>query len=102
MSKVKMTAGDTLHSSKYGRMEAGQTYEIDESDADAFAARGYLTRSAGAPLNKAESAPENKAETAPAKRKRAAPADEAGVSITDVTRSPGEPSSAETTPDKGA
>lgn len=86
-----MTAADTLHSSKYGRMEAGSTYEIDESDADAFQKRGYLTRSAEAPLNKAESAPPNKAEPAPAKRKRA---------VTD--EGPIASSAAETTPDKGA
>ena len=87
-----MTAADTLHSSKYGLMSAGQTYEIDESDADAFEARGYLTRSGDAPLNKAAPAPANKAEAAPAKRKR--PVTDEGPIVA------GDPGA--TTPDKGA
>lgn len=91
-----MTAADTLHSSKYGLMSAGKTYEIDESDASAFEARGYLTRSGGtkmdeAPLNKAAPAPANKAEPAPAKRKR--PVTDEGPILT---------TGSVTTPDKGA
>jgi hypothetical protein len=103
MTKINMIARVSSYSSKYGLLNAGSTYEIDETDAAPFEARGYLQRGGAKtdepPLNKAAPVPANKAEPAPARRKKAAPPpDEAGVSITEVIASdPGA-----TTPDKGA
>ena len=72
---IPMIANLSVHTSKYGLMNGGSTYEIEEADVSSLEARGYLTRAEGgakaadAPANKAATPPQNKAEPAPRKKR---------------------------------
>lgn len=94
MSKVDMIAQVSTYSSKYGMIEGGKNYSIDEADAGAFEARGYLKRGGAkmdeAPANKSLVPPANKLPPAPKKKRP----------VTD--EGPITPSPDVTTADKGA
>lgn len=85
MTKVKMKAVDTMHITSAGpdNIAAGETFEVNETEAKQLEDRGLATRVGGkaeaksesaAPANKAEAAdPDNKtisARTAPARPAR--------------------------------
>ena len=73
-NKVKMTAIDTSYSTKYGLLERGQTYEIDEADVSELETTDMVRgeKMVEKPLNKSAAAPLNKAETVPQERRRKA------------------------------